>query len=474
MTRLALFNVADFKKGSGSPGLGLPYIASYLRNNTDFNDIHILIENVLNKISDLKPDIIGISSVSQNYTKATQYAKIIKETFDIPVIIGGIHITLMPQSLSEYSDLAVIGEGEETMAELMAVFKKDRQFKKEKLAEIKGIAYRDNGRIKVNPRREFIKNLDTIPFPARDLLGQKYFLSMMTSRGCPFSCSYCSSIALWQRKTRYFSPEYIVDEISELIERYNAIKINFWDDTFIINKKRVRRIVELIKRRGIHKKVEFRCAARADEIDDEICSLLKEMNIIEISMGLESGSTRILKEFKGGKASPEKNMQAIETCKKYGFSTGGSFMLGFPTETEQDMLQTYQLIKNSKLDAVSAYIVLPLPGTQLWKYALDKNLVSENMDFGQLKQLDLKVRDFKDYIRYEGPLLTDKISREKFLDIALLIKKEANKRHVRGFFNSNAFSIEAIRFALQRPGDAFRAVMDMLRSLLSILFLDSQ
>lgn len=154
MINLSLFNAADFHQNSGSPGLGLPYIASYLRNNTDFNDIHILIENVLNKISDLKPDIIGISSVSQNYTKATQYAKIIKETFDIPVIIGGIHITLISQSLSRYFDAAVLGEGEETMAELMAVFKKDRQFKKEKLAEIKGIVYRDNGKVIVNQRSE--------------------------------------------------------------------------------------------------------------------------------------------------------------------------------------------------------------------------------------------------------------------------------------------------------------------------------
>lgn len=472
MIKLALFNAADYIKGTGSPGLGLPYIASYLRKNTDFNDIHILIGNVLNKISDLKPDIIGISSVSQNYTKAIQYAKIIKETFDIPVITGGIHITLMPQSLSEHSDLAVIGEGEETMAELMAVFNKDRQFKKEKLVDINGIAYHDNGKIKINPQREFIKDLDTLPFPARDLLGQKRFLSMMTSRGCPFACSYCSSVVLWQRKIRYFSPEYIVDEISELIERYNAIKINFWDDTFIINKKRIRRIVELIKARGIHKIVEFRCAARADEIDEEICSLLKEMNIIEISMGFESGSARILKEFKGGKASPEKNMQAIEICKKYGFNTGGSFMLGFPSETEQEILQTYQFIKNSKLDAAGAYIVLPLPGTELWNHALEKNLVSEDMDFGRLKQLDLKIRNIEDCFKYDLPLLIDKISQEKFLEIIRAIKKEISIRHVKNTLK-DVFSFKALKFALERPRDAFKAIMDIIKVLFSLLFRNS-
>ena len=315
-------------------------------------------------------------------------------------------------------------------------------------------------------KRPLIRDLDLLPFPARDLYNPQGFnLGIMTSRGCPFKCTYCSSTAFWGGGIRFFSSEYVVREIEELIEKHSAVFIHIWDDIFIVNKKRLEKIVTLIEEKGINKKISFRCSIRADLVTDDICSLLGRMNATQVSMGLESGSERILREFKGGRATPEGNKQAVNMLKKHGFYTTASLMIGFPTETHEDMMDTYRLIRNCKPDVASAYIVLPLPGTKVWDYALQTNQVRNDMDFSKLKILDLKVSTLTEYESYDGPLLMDNVTKKQFLEIAGKIKKELSLAHAKSLFLKEALSFKAIKFALLRPKQAILAVFQGISSL---------
>lgn len=242
-------------------GLGTSYIASYIQKYGGFRRRDITITEMGQSLgSDLirkyDPDIVGISSVTQNVNIAKEIAAKIKNELDVPVIVGGHHITALPNNLTEHMDIAVLGEGEQTFLELLEAYE-ENGLDKEKLSKIDGIAYRCNKKLVITPRRELIRPLDRIPFPARDLLHTNSFY-MFTSRGCPYRCIFCSSSFFWQ-SIRYFSPRYVVREITELVERYNAKFINLFDDLFIGNKRRLREIAQLLREEKLHQRVEFAC-----------------------------------------------------------------------------------------------------------------------------------------------------------------------------------------------------------------------
>lgn len=438
--KLALFNIADYKTRSGHPSLGLAYIASYLGKYLDFHNTKILTENVLIHLANDPPDIIGISSVTEDFSKAVAYASELKCKFKIPIIIGGIHISSLPQTLPDCFDIAVLGEGEETMKELMEMFQKEGLNKK-RLSVIRGVAFHENGKVVTTSPREIISDLDTIPFPARDLLSCKGFLHMLTSRGCPYRCSFCSSSIFW-KKVRYFSAAYVVNEIKELIKRYGASHISIWDDIFIANKSRLNKIVELIKSENIHRKVSFGCSVRADLVDEEICDLMRSMNITHVDIGLESGSKRILKYLKGEAASVEKNKKAVEILKDYGFQVRGSFMIGSPEERASDMQATFNFVKESRLDGGAVYLSLPLPGTEFWRYARKRKLILETGpdDFGEL-QFDLE----KNFER--AFLLTDCVSKEETLQFFKKIRIDLKRRERRSYLK-DAVKLCNIKLAL--------------------------
>jgi radical SAM superfamily enzyme YgiQ (UPF0313 family) len=227
--------------------------------------------------------------------------------------------------------------------------------------------------------------LDHIPFPARDLFGMKRQKSvhLLSSRGCPYKCRYCASTIFW-KGIRFFSPEYVVEELKMLISEYSPNQICFYDDLFIANKKRLSRIVDLVKKEGINKKAEFFVTLRANLVDEETVKLLKEMNVISTNIGLESGNPRILQHLKN-KITLEDNIRAIEIMKRYHLNIGGSFIIGSPDETKEEILETLSFIKSNNITSTSrVYILTPLPGTYFWEHALKKGLVSENMDWKKL------------------------------------------------------------------------------------------
>ena len=312
--------------------LGLGYIKSYLHIKVPAIEITVY-DNIDQLIQD-KPDCIGISASTENYSIALHYVEEIKKHLDCPIIVGGVHVSLLPESLPA-GCIGCIGEGEETVRELMEIFLRDGEFTDDQLKKINGIAFRDavTKKLTVNPERELIRPLDSLPFPDRDALGVRKHLFqkvemvyIFTSRGCPYACRFCVSRIHWN-KYREFSAAYVIREMEHVIRNYQVKKIVIFDDLFIVNRKRLREIVEEFRARKFA--VEIFCAVRGNLVDDELCQLLTRMNVTEVTFGAESFSEPVLQALKCGSVTVAQNKNAIELLAKYGIRVNCSIILQF-------------------------------------------------------------------------------------------------------------------------------------------------
>lgn len=471
-------SLVDIIKTCGHPPLGICYISSYLRKYGGFNDI-VIIEREDDQIAAIrreKPDILGMSLHTIEVNEGIKLAEQVKSEFDIPILVGGPHFTFVPHTLPNSIDVAILHEGEQTTLELIQIFEK-HGLKKDALKNLRGIAYHDNGRIKVTKRRPLIKNLDDIPFPARDLLKMKEFYlkprrvfrgylrrgtHMITSRGCPYRCVYCGSAKFWNT-IRFHSAEYVVSEIEELINKYKVEAITFYDDLFIANKKRVEEILRLMKEHGLIGKVIFECQGRANLMNEKICKLLKEMGVVSIAFGFESGSEKILKYLKKGTVTVEQNKYSVNLCKKYGFLVEGTFMIGAPFETKEDMMKTLRFIKEQPLDAANIYVTTPLVGTELWDYAKAEGIVSENMDFS-------KTNIHANPTLEDNIYLNKMVSREEFGKIVEEFGKicsEINYSHI-NFRPRDLLSLDLIKRILAEPNQIWLYLRNILKRRLKI------
>lgn len=240
------------------------------------------------------------------------------------------------------------------------------------------------------------------------LMGKKARIGFLfTSRGCPYRCVFCASSAFWDT-VRFHSAERIVDEIKQLIDDFKVEAVSIADDLFTVNKDRIRRIVEGLRKCEILGKVMFVVNSRTNLVDEELCSILKEMGVVTVGFGFESGSEKVLKYLKQDTVTMEDNKRAIKLCKKYGFSVQGSLMFASPHETIDDMRDTLKFMdwmKQAGADGIWYFITTPFPGTELWKYCKDRGLVNINMDWDKLNP----ITDWKQLNRYnrERPLCLD-------------------------------------------------------------------
>jgi len=366
------------------PALGIGYLASYLQKHdypVDILDAHALKmepEEYTRTLKEKNPDIIGITSTTIGWPGAVEAAELARKALPNALIIaGGPHLSVYPEeSLSfPFIDMAVIGDGEETLLEI--VKKKENG---ERIDDIKGTAVKKDGNVKVNPPRPWIENLSDLPHPAVDLLPlERYkcltlehpFFTMISTRGCPYKCGFCSQVYCGNR-VRFRTPEDLVDEIEKYVRYYGAKEIVMFDETFTINEKRVLKICELIKERKL--KFRWSIRTRVDTVTDRMMAALKEAGCYGLHMGVESGDPHILKVMRKG-ITLDQVRWAFKTARKYGFITRGYFMIGYLDENPDTYRATIDLARELDLDFASFSITTPLPATHLFEESIRRGYI---------------------------------------------------------------------------------------------------
>ncbi|RLI82686.1 B12-binding domain-containing radical SAM protein [Archaeoglobales archaeon] len=375
--------------GIATPPLGLGYLASTLRERGfKVRIIDDLVERLefselIDRIKDAL--IVGITSTTPTFNSALKYACSIKKRLpDVFIILGGVHATFMPHRVikSECVDAVCVGEGEYTLAEVAERMSSERSLK-----GVKGLIYKENGMVFNNGKREFIEDLDALPFPAFDLMPlEKYTVlghkleqfPMITSRGCPFGCRYCSSSLFLGRKFRARSPKNVVDEIEWLLNDFGARHIAFGDDTFTLNRKRVIEICNEIIERKLD--VNWSCSSRVDTISPEMLERMKMAGCVAIYYGVESASSEILKYYRK-RIDLEKVKRAVKLTKKAGIETICSFIIGSPFERREDIKKTLKFAIKLNPDYAQFSVLTPYPGTEIYYEAKEKGLLlTENFD----------------------------------------------------------------------------------------------
>jgi len=363
--------------------MGIASIAAVLRKEgipvsiVDLNvEPDLNIDRLISRIKHEGIGIIGISAMTSSISDAQVMARRIKTDTGIPVVIGGPHASAVKEKILEQSedfDYLVFGEGEYTMLELCrAISSGSKDF-----SNIRGLGYRINRRIVLNEPRPLIENLDDLPYAARDLCSfEKYNVPLylrsthrsahlITSRGCPFRCTFCSAHSVTGYKFRPHSPERVVSEIEKLMQDYGARFFLIYDDTFTISKERVTAICNLILKKGL--RIKWFCMARADTVDEEIIDLMQRAGMIAINFGVESGDESVLKVIKKG-ITPDKVRKAFKIVRRYrGLRVFSSFMIGLPTDTRQSIKKTVDFAIELDPDMAFFFILTPYPGTEIYE-----------------------------------------------------------------------------------------------------------
>jgi anaerobic magnesium-protoporphyrin IX monomethyl ester cyclase len=366
------------------PPLGLGYIAAYLKKHNipvDLVDCTFLKEDeALKRIRRTKPKVIGIYSMYSIKDKSIQMAKLLREDCEF-LVAGGPLPTVNPGEFVEYFDAVAIGEGEETALELIRELQGSAD-----LSRVKGIAYKEkkSNELEFTKPREFIKDLDSIPFPSRELFDNQayknYFsrkfgytiTSLMTSRGCPFNCDFCSR-PVFGNKFRTRSPTNIVDEVDATLG-LGYKRIWFADDCFTLSRRRLINICNEIIRRSID--VEWECLSRVDTVDRETADKMKQAGCVRVFFGIESGNNRVLSLMKK-QITTERARDAVKATKESGIKVGAFFIVGYPGERSETILDTVNFASRLPLDYLSFTMPYPIPGTPLYERVKSRIISNE-------------------------------------------------------------------------------------------------
>ncbi|MGB9697997.1 MAG: B12-binding domain-containing radical SAM protein [Thermodesulfobacteriota bacterium] len=361
------------------PSLALMSLGAVLKEN----DVEVKVLDLLatrfswSKIEDsvnrFQPDLIGITSVTMNFPVALKIIKYCKKISpETLTIMGGPHVTFMAEEVlqqHEEVDIIVQGEGEETVKEIC------RLAPQKELAKIKGIAFRQNGKMQINEDRPFIGDLNLLPNPERTLfpisryLAMKVPASILTSRGCPVGCSFCVGYRMTGQKGRFRDPQRVVDEIEAALN-LGFEEVCFDDDLFTRQRSHVLGVCQEIKKRGL--RFPLYLFARVDTVDEPILRELRSVGCSMICFGLESGNQKILDQAHK-RITLAKIRQAIEICKQVGISPFGSFILGLPGETRETMEETLAFAQSLGIP-YGFHLLAPFPGTRVRERAAEYGL----------------------------------------------------------------------------------------------------
>jgi anaerobic magnesium-protoporphyrin IX monomethyl ester cyclase len=360
---------------NSSPPLGISYLASFLREE-DFSvaiaDLHVdsrRPKDIGIYLEKFSPKVVGISSNTIAYpTSRTIIREVRKYDKSIPIILGGMHPSALPEDVLKENDadFVVRGEGEITLWQLLRYLLRG----KTDLGSINGLTFKKQGRIFHNPEQSYIQEIDRIPFPARDLLSLDKYIqkgSILSSRGCPIKCIFCACGTFFGHSYRMRSAENIIEEIESMIRDFGIKQFTFQDDTLTKSSKRVKAICELIIKKGW--RIEWGCQSRVNGITEAVAEVMAESGCKAIQLGVESGSQEILDQC-GKKIKLSQVVKAVQIARKSGIDEiTCSFIIGHPGDTEKAVCQTIDFAKYLREIGATHTpftIMTPLPGTEIF------------------------------------------------------------------------------------------------------------
>jgi radical SAM superfamily enzyme YgiQ (UPF0313 family) len=397
---------------NGAENLGIEYLSSFLKSKGHsttllfdpaiFSGDQLINNKLLAKaynIDDLivkkavkgKPDIIAFSCFTGNYQWCLTIARKIKRVSQIPIVFGGVHATAVPNEILSNAcvDYVIMGEGEYTLLDLIQYLENK---KRKKISEINNLGYKRAGKQHLNKVREYIKDLDSMPFPDKELfydkipvLAENYLI--MTSRGCLFNCTYCSNnmyhrtYSLEKNHLRRRSPENVIKELKIAKSNWNPKIINFADDIFTLSKEWLQKFIPIYKSEI---NIPFFCSVHPNVMTKEIAELLKEGGCWLVTMGVQSGSERIRKDIFHRFGTNEQIMKSIGYIKKAGMKISVDNIFGAPTETEIDLKSGQELYYMAKPDRILTFWLTYYPNTEIIRIAINKGELLP----GQIKRIN--------------------------------------------------------------------------------------
>lgn len=373
--------------------VGLGYIHAVLREEGHHSRIANFSKydwrEIENTIAANPPEILGVSQFTHNRFDSLKLAGLVKKIRpSCFVVLGGPHATHRYHEIlssNDSVDVVVIGEGEETFSELAGCL---AHKKADALDSIRGIAFKRAGSIVTTPSRKPLADLDALPIPAAfidDAIGldsHRQLEFLITSRGCPASCTFCSSPRFWGRALRFRSPRSIVDEIRFIRERFGLIYYSIRDDTFTADRERVLDFCRLILREKVH--ILWNCQSRVNAVDDEILFWMKKAGCECVQFGVESGSQKVLCSL-GKTITREQIRNAAESTRRVGIHLSLYLMNGIPGETGEDVKETLSLLETIKAHDGQVSPLVYYPGTQLYAEAVNSGMVG-----GDLFEMDTR------------------------------------------------------------------------------------
>jgi anaerobic magnesium-protoporphyrin IX monomethyl ester cyclase len=382
------------------------YLASYLEragHQADIIDLELEgmdLDSLAEKIKQSKADLIGITASTPIFHVVRMCAQGLRERLKLPIVLGGPHITVTQMdTFTDEFDFGVVQEGEETLKELMDELSGDKNF-----ARINGLIYRENGEIKINPARPYIKDLDSLPFPAREkvqILRYNFEVpgrgvipvgTFELTRGCPFKCVFCSEPLNTGKLLRRRDPAKVVDEILEVKQKFGIDHFFALDSTLTAHRALIEGFCrELMARKA---NVTFEGQTRANLVDESLLQLLKDAGLRRMNFGVESGNREVLKLMKK-EVPPEAMRKAFALCEKLNISATCGLMMGNPGDTRKTILESAWFIRSiPQIRFAPLAIAIPYPGTELMEMA-------KRGMYG----LKLLETDYSKYSRYAGGVM---------------------------------------------------------------------
>jgi anaerobic magnesium-protoporphyrin IX monomethyl ester cyclase len=392
--KISLIKVSAIEGDNLAPPLGMLSLAAVLEeagHKVQFHDVDPDFYDVTGKVEKFNPDFIGIGFLTNTCEKSLKLIKALKAKMPKKKYFGGgVHATTDPKGILETfgMDFVFSGEGEIALKEVCKRFEEGKDFK-----GIKGIAYKEKGKFIENGKGEPIANMDDLPMPARHLVDfEKLYLTfpgvirgnwcksttMMTSRGCPYSCIYCGSHITNSRRVRRMSVDRALAEVRHLVNTYGIEGIFFVDDIFALDHEWTIDFCTKLRKESF--KLIWACQGRVDSIDEKVLIEMKKAGCVQMDFGVESGSDRILKILKKG-ATVAETKKAFALTKKVGIRSLATFIVNNPYETMEDLDMTFNLAKEIKPDFTTFFFSTPFPGTELYDLAMKEGWFDKEKNY---------------------------------------------------------------------------------------------